>query len=263
MLLVRGRGALVAAIGNLGAESDQTHPLRSALVSADHTYSLVMIAVHQVSLLRSQKKKREHVTARDRGNKRFFRVHVCRVRPGRRHDRGRGRSRDRHAAIEGPGVLAGIFSGKEFGVGSVPNDGGFMFGHKTSGVWRSLVVSVPTWEVVIFDAAHGFSEIFPVEILKRSEAVHEPPENRMGLANAKADRALFENPENIFNERALVGGFDSDFIEFINLDGEAVAKGALDDKSPILQMIIGAKGCGQGSQWPEEQPFGEPGIELL
>src|SRR5215469_7137582 len=34
-----------------------------------------------------------------------------------------------------------------------------LFGHNTSGVWRSLVVSVPTWEVVIFDAAHGFSEI--------------------------------------------------------------------------------------------------------
>ena len=77
--------------------------------------------------------------------------------------------------------------------------------------------SLPAPEIIVVGATHGFDERFPVETVQRAETIHENFEERVRFADAKEQFASFDDPEDVFNKRTLIGCFDSDLVEFVNL----------------------------------------------
>lgn len=78
-LLVRCRGQLLAAVGDLWIELNRAHPRNAFLVLGHLAKCLVLVTIHLESLPGSQMQIREHVTARNRRDERFLWVHVGRI----------------------------------------------------------------------------------------------------------------------------------------------------------------------------------------
>ena len=97
--------------------------LPSAFFSIWPTASSVFVE-HELLFARDRKKS-QHVTTRERGDKRFLRIDKLRVSEIRR------RSRRLHfvSAIKFPGVIAWIFLILERRVAALPSESNFMFGH--------------------------------------------------------------------------------------------------------------------------------------
>src|SRR5437899_6931011 len=84
----------------------------------------------------------------------------------------------------------------------------------------------------------------------------------MRFANAQPQFASLENPENVLDERALVGGLYADLVQFVNPHGNWPAEWALDCDGLAIKPIVRAQIRRHQRQWFEE-PLGDPRIELL
>src|SRR5262249_25570669 len=88
-------------------QRDAGHRPESSVIASENPDRRVRIALNGVSLAAGEIQERQHVAARPRGYKSFFRVDAVSCREGRGYDVGRGRGRNGNAAIETPRVIAG------------------------------------------------------------------------------------------------------------------------------------------------------------
>src|ERR1700738_3786875 len=99
---VRRRRLLGTAIGNIWMQIDTGDGELAVGVFFNVPYCVVFIAVDDKTLVRGKREKRQHVSARQRRDKRRFGIDSLRIA----QIGGRGGSRYLHATIEPPHVIA-------------------------------------------------------------------------------------------------------------------------------------------------------------
>jgi len=139
------RRRFVSAINNFWIERDQADPRHAFFVLGHHADGFIFVAVNLETLFGRQKKKREHVAARNGCDKSLFRVNVRRIGKWHRDDGRRSRCRNDDAAVKRPGVFPRIFTLEKIGTRSLPFDGRFVFGHGFSNNYFITCGSCHSW----------------------------------------------------------------------------------------------------------------------
>src|SRR3954453_4917111 len=106
MLLLSTGRQLRPGVDYFWIQRNGAHPGNLAFVPGYHTDRFIVITVDLKPFTTRQVEKSQHVTTRERGNKRFLRVDVRRIGIGHRHHGWRWRRRNDCATIESPSLLA-------------------------------------------------------------------------------------------------------------------------------------------------------------